>query len=211
MADLYATLDVPRDASEAAIRKAYRKASKRAHPDGGGTPEKFRAVNQAMQVLTDPLRRKTYDETGKIEDKPVDNEQSELMGLVSALLDAVLQNCDQEGIPYEHADLIQRMTRLAYTRLQDIHKQRAQLKANIAKQRKMFNRFKRKGDGENLMENLIIGRLAFLEGQEAMGQRHLDQMKKAEAFIAGYKFESEKMTQQSVNYYVSGTMGGGVW
>jgi len=197
MPDLYAILGVPRDADTATIRKAYRKASKRAHPDGGGTAEKFRAVSKALEVLSDAGRRKAYDETGTIEDKPVDNAQSELMGIVSALLDAVLGDLDQGGIPYEAADLVQRMTKLASDRQIHIHQQRAKLKANITKQKRLFKRFKLKGTGENFMEALIVGRIAFLEGQDAQAQRQTDQMRKAELFIREYKFESENVSPPS--------------
>lgn len=196
MPDLYVTLGVPRDADTAAIRKAYRKASKRAHPDGGGSPEKFRSVKQALDVLSDAGRRKAYDQTGTIEDKPVDNSESELMGIVSALLDAVLQGLDQQGIPFEAADLVQRMAQAAVERQTQIQQQRNNLKKGIAAQGKLLKRFKKKNtkDGqENRMERLMIGRIAFLEGQDSVAQSHIDQMRKAELFIREYKFESDEM------------------
>jgi curved DNA-binding protein CbpA len=198
-ADLYGLLGVACTADAGAIRKAYRRASKRAHPDCGGSAEKFRAVKQALEVLTDPLRRKAYDETGKVEDKPVDNAESEMMGLVSALLDQVLQSLDQQGVAYEAADLTQRMRALAAERQTAIHQQRKAMKNGIAKQRRLLERFKKKSKGENRMEALISGRIAFMEGQEAVGQRHLDQMRKAELFLQDYQFESEKSAPRQSN------------
>lgn len=213
MRDLYATLEVARTADAATIRKAYRKASKCAHPDGGGSPEKFREVSMALQVLTDPLRRKTYDETGKIEDKPADNEQSELMVIVSALLDQVLANLDQQSVPFEQADLIQRMRRAASERQTQINQQKNALAKGIAKQRKLLKRFKRKGDGENMMETLITGRLSFLEGQSAMGDRQLEQIRKAELFLADYRFESDSAPsyQSSQAQYAQRIFTSGTW
>lgn len=61
---LYEALGVNRGAPIEVIRKAYRKASKRAHPDGGGTPEQWALVTLAHDILTDAKKRKTYDETG---------------------------------------------------------------------------------------------------------------------------------------------------
>lgn len=204
MSDLYSTLGVSRNADAAAIKKAYRKASKRAHPDGGGSAEKFHKVNLALQVLTDPARRKIYDETGKIDEKPADNAQSELMGTVSALLDAVLQNLDQQGIAFEQTDLIQRMKQVAAGRQTEIHKHRSAMKVGIEKQRKLLKRFKRRDDGENIMEGLISGRLAYLEGQDSVAQRQLDAIKKAELFLADYKFESEKYeATQRVQFFTT--------
>lgn len=49
----YDVLGVPADADEATIRKAYRRAAKKAHPDGGGTSEDFEKISRALRVLTD--------------------------------------------------------------------------------------------------------------------------------------------------------------
>ena len=45
------------DASDAEVRKAYRQAAKRNHPDKGGDAETFKKINEAWQVLGDPEKR----------------------------------------------------------------------------------------------------------------------------------------------------------
>lgn len=64
MADHYEVLGVPRDASAADVKRAYRVAASAAHPDKGGDPERMTLVNTANDVLSDPDRRARYDETG---------------------------------------------------------------------------------------------------------------------------------------------------
>lgn len=61
---LYETLGIGKNASPDEIRKSYYKLSKTDHPDRGGDPEKFKAINHAHEVLSDPERRKMYDLTG---------------------------------------------------------------------------------------------------------------------------------------------------
>jgi DnaJ-class molecular chaperone len=65
MEDPYQTLGVQRDASEEAIRKAYRKLAKRHHPDlNPGKPaaaEKFKAINAAHDLLSDSEKRARFD------------------------------------------------------------------------------------------------------------------------------------------------------
>ncbi|HZG07699.1 MAG TPA: DnaJ C-terminal domain-containing protein [Allosphingosinicella sp.] len=65
MADLYSTLGVKRDASEADIKKAYRKLAKELHPDKNkdnpGATARFSKVTQAYDILTDKDKRARYD------------------------------------------------------------------------------------------------------------------------------------------------------
>lgn len=66
--DYYAQLDVPRDASADAIKKAYRKAAMKYHPDKNpgdkAAEEKFKQVSEAYAVLSDETKRKQYDQFG---------------------------------------------------------------------------------------------------------------------------------------------------
>ncbi|WP_405052088.1 J domain-containing protein [Sinorhizobium sp. 8-89] len=64
MIDPYVLLGIERDADERAIRTAYRKAVKTAHPDRGGDAEQFGKLQAAYDLLKDPVRRKVYDDTG---------------------------------------------------------------------------------------------------------------------------------------------------
>lgn len=65
--DYYDILGVTRDASEEDIRKAFRKKAFEYHPDRNKdheAPERFKEVNEAYQVLTDPEQRRKYDRFG---------------------------------------------------------------------------------------------------------------------------------------------------
>lgn len=65
--DYYEVLGVPRNASEAAIKKAYRKLARENHPDVNKAPEaqaRFQEISEAYEVLGDAEKRKRYDELG---------------------------------------------------------------------------------------------------------------------------------------------------
>jgi len=61
--DPYIVLGVARQASGEEIARAYRRAARASHPDGGGagSAERFRLVRDAYEVLRDPGRRAVYD------------------------------------------------------------------------------------------------------------------------------------------------------
>jgi molecular chaperone DnaJ len=63
--DYYRVLGVPRDATTAAIKKAYRRLARKLHPDtaAGAPPEEFHELQLAYETLADAERRRRYDET----------------------------------------------------------------------------------------------------------------------------------------------------
>lgn len=62
MKDLYSILGVDRDCSESDIKQAYRRLASQHHPDKGGDKERFQDIQQAYAVLSDPDRRREYDD-----------------------------------------------------------------------------------------------------------------------------------------------------
>jgi curved DNA-binding protein len=67
--DYYKTLGVPRTASQAEIKKAFRKLARENHPDkhaGDKSAERrFKEINEANAVLSDPAKRSKYDQFGR--------------------------------------------------------------------------------------------------------------------------------------------------
>ena len=65
--DYYEVLGLSKGASEEEIKKAYRKMAKKYHPDINkepGAEEKFKEINEAYEVLSDPQKKATYDQFG---------------------------------------------------------------------------------------------------------------------------------------------------
>ena len=67
--DYYKILELDKTATQADIKKAYRKLARKLHPDlnpnDKSTQEKFQRINEANEVLSDPEKRKKYDQYGK--------------------------------------------------------------------------------------------------------------------------------------------------
>lgn len=63
--DYYQTLGVSRTSTQDEIKKAYRKLAHQHHPDKkGGDEAKFKEINEAYQILSDPKKRSNYDNFG---------------------------------------------------------------------------------------------------------------------------------------------------
>jgi len=65
--DYYATLGVSKNASDDEIKKAFKKLARKHHPDVSkdpGAEEKFKEINEAYTVLSDPEKRRFYDQYG---------------------------------------------------------------------------------------------------------------------------------------------------
>src|SRR6266576_1391036 len=72
--DYYETLGVPKTAGEDEIRSAFRKLARKYHPDVAKdkkiAEEKFKEINEAYEVLSDPEKRKKYDQLGADWNRP---------------------------------------------------------------------------------------------------------------------------------------------
>jgi DnaJ-class molecular chaperone len=72
--DYYGTLGVPRTADAAEIKKAYRKLARKYHPDvnpdDADAETRFKEIQEAYAVLSDPEKRKQYDTFGQVDGIP---------------------------------------------------------------------------------------------------------------------------------------------
>lgn len=65
--DYYDVLGVAKDADDAELKRAYREAARKYHPDlNPGGAEQFKAINEAYAVLSDPRERSRYDKFGHV-------------------------------------------------------------------------------------------------------------------------------------------------
>lgn len=73
-ADPYKVLELGQDATASQVRQAYHRLAKRLHPDKARAPKSedaegaFRAVQEAFELLSDPTKRASYDQSRRAQD-----------------------------------------------------------------------------------------------------------------------------------------------
>jgi len=98
MIDPYETLGVSRDSDPETIKKSYRKLAKEHHPDHGGDESKITALTLAYDILSNPDKKKRYDETGE---SGTDNRQAQIYAEFLKMSEEILLK--QEGLPIKQS------------------------------------------------------------------------------------------------------------
>jgi len=150
----YEILNLPRDATPEDVKKAYRREASAAHPDReGGSSERMAAVNQANDVLSNPSRRKQYDEGRGTAPEMTLRMKAEaiIMGLFAEVMDT-------PGNPVHHV----------FNRVRDAEKKNLatgrQCKEQLAKAEKDVGRVRSKGP-KNLFKMVAEQRVAQLKNK----------------------------------------------
>mgnify|MGYP000887614232 CR=1 FL=1 len=94
--NLYEELELSQFCTEEEIKLKYRTLASIHHPDKGGDTEKFKRIKLAYEVLSDSIRRKEYDVSGKMYQDP--STKSEAIQELSSLLNHVLRSNDPSTI-----------------------------------------------------------------------------------------------------------------
>lgn len=186
MADFYEVLGVPKDADEAAIKKAFRRKAKDAHPDRqGGDARAMVAINRAYQVLSDPEKRQYYDAHGS--DPPISEpEQTARSMLYSAVMAAL-------GAEQEVPDLV-RATQMVFQHIR--HEQNKQIvkakkvKERIERHRKRLHTKKERNDIEQLFNEQTVA----IEEALQKGARQLQAITDAEKLLKDYTYDPDIAT-----------------
>jgi curved DNA-binding protein CbpA len=185
---LYEDLQIPKDATPAQIKSAHRRLCKKYHPDktGGQSAGLFHRIQDAFDILSDPDKRRQYDESG---DQPIGFTQIE-KDCVEAIKGCI------DGTP-EGTDYVAEVKSFFRGRKRDAQSERHMILTNLAKTTKAKNLIVRKGKAtpgarnpfyealcakETLLESqaqakldeiaAIDARIAYLDGWETRRERH---------------------------------------
>lgn len=162
--DPYQELGVPRDASSEDVKRAYRSKRSGAHPDKkkGGSSEKFHAIQKSYDILSDPDRRKRYDQTGDA-NAPTADPREVAMGEIASIFLGILDATDAD-----HTNIVSLVKQHIQNAIREHNAKITQIKTSIGKRERALKCVSRKTPGNNFLE--IVLRNDIISREQAVAQ-----------------------------------------
>jgi curved DNA-binding protein CbpA len=179
-------LGLERNASSEAIRRAWRKAAKGAHPDSGGDAEHFGRLQVAYELLKDPVRRKVYDDTG-YDPELADPKDLEGVLMLEALVNEVILDEREPGSFDPVAAMRRRLS-------DDIVKTRfhiLELERHRSRVRKHLDRLGRRRPQADVLGSMLRARSQFLAEAIRKAETQIETIERAYTMLEGYSYELE--------------------
>lgn len=182
MIDPYDILGVAHDATDDQIKLAYRRQAKETHPDSGGDAVSFDRVQKSYDLLTDPVRRKGFDETGydlEIADA------ADLQGLlvIEKLVNEIVLDEREPGT----FDPVARM-RVKLT--EDIRKARFEIRELEGHRNRIRHHIERLGKrpGNDVLGHMLRARMNAITGAIGEADKRIAATERAQEMLTGYTY-----------------------
>lgn len=181
----YTILEVSPQASDEEIKKQFRKLAQQNHPDRGGNEEKFKQINLAYSILSDPVRRKHFDSTGEYNINQDIRQQ--VLNNLSMLITHFMNNLDPE------------MENLIVCMKNDIAREKVAIGVNItntitaiSKLEKFLRKIKRKKEGENVLKMFVASQIKNHESSILSFNRNLEVCDEMLKLLEDYEYGDEE-------------------
>lgn len=142
----YEILGIGKDTSLEDIKKAYKSRSKELHPDTGGNADSFAGLKKAFDILTDPAKRKLYDEYGI--DYSLDVETEVKLVAIQIVISAL------DTLP-DHCDIDQEISAIFQRCLNSLEEQEAAAKEKRDKLRRRLDGIQKKPVNDFLTDEIL--------------------------------------------------------
>lgn len=184
---LYDILDIARDAPIEAINAAYRREAKLHHPDLGGDPQIFAALQEAIAILRDPRRRAHYDTTGEIIPE-LDTLRTEA---IQALVEAFQNTLASEESSFHERDIVTACDASLVAAAARLADETAKIPAMQNRVADAIERLLHNGIGEDHLGTSLKGRAALIEKKKANNERQALVLAMARDMLKSYGWTFE--------------------
>jgi curved DNA-binding protein CbpA len=199
VSDPYSTLGVPRAADAAAIKAAYRRCVRVAHPDRGGDAEHFIAIVRAFGVLSDPVAKRLFDETGHIDEDGVRDYRQEVTVILADMFDVAISTALGLALPLGSVDFIAQMASVVQTQIADADQNRRKADTEIQALESLRGRIKRRDGAVNLFVERLNEQIKAKVQVHRTALRRLSLLESAASELASYDSEVELFSALDVS------------
>ena len=189
--DLYSELEIDRDAPLDVIKRAYRKAAAKHHPDKGGDRDKFALVILARNILTDPGRRARYNKTGDAEDLGPDQTETDAMQIAFQAIGVVIAQIEQRGRDASQYNVLADAVRGLKTKIAEMKAAEQGAKDSAAKLRKLAKRFKAKRGKPNRIVPMMEAQARSQEEMSGQAVQSLPAYERAIVLLDEHTFDAD--------------------
>jgi len=184
MKNPYNELGVNKNSTLDDIKKAFRKKSKKTHPDTGGTNEKFDDTKKAYIILCNPKKRKQFDETGTV---GPDEPQQHIHNEISTVFFGIIKQHEKE---LKYLDIIKIMIEIFNKTITSTITTNSLLRIKIDNNKELSKRFSRKDNSEeNIFLNFINAEISNLELSIISNTKTIERLTLAISIVEIYKCE----------------------
>ncbi|PRD41730.1 molecular chaperone DnaJ [Phyllobacterium phragmitis] len=191
MIDPYAMLGVSREADGEAIKLAYRKHAKTAHPDAGGDVDAFARLKTSYELLSDPVRRKVFDDTG-YDPELADTKDLQGLVIIETLINEIILDDREPGSFDPVAAMRRKLTdKIVHARFHILEMER-----HRARIRNHIDRIGRKPEAD-VLGRMLKSRCEAINDAIRKAESEIDNIEQAYGMLEGYSYEvdvSEMMT-----------------
>lgn len=203
--NLYDILGADKNADDVALAASYRQRAKECHPDknpgDAKAIDRFKQLAIAYEVLSDPLRRRQYDKTGKIPRRKGDARREAAVTVVANLIHAVLRKDTERGVKTSQRQFTKDLEKSLSLGLVEIEKQLAQMEGQKANLEDVASRFDPPKGDQNVLEKIVLAPIQEIENDIARAKEAATAHKDAIKIVKSYGFRSAKgAREQTVTF-----------
>lgn len=189
--DPYLVLGIGRKAEPGAIKAAYKRKVRGAHPDRGGDAADFIAVVKAFGLLSDPELRRIYDETGIVDVENLKAFRRDVATVLADMFDAAVQSAVMTGLRLGSVDFVALMRTAVDKGSAEAQAQSKRTGAEIEALTALSARIRRNGEGENIFVDRVTAQVAAKTDQHAAIKRRLLILETAAVELQNYESDVE--------------------
>jgi len=196
--DPYHVLGVSRTSSAGAIKTAYRRRVRDAHPDRGGNPETFIEIVRAFGLLSDPDLRRLFDETGIVDIESLRSYRRDVAIVLADMFDAAVQSAVGSGLKLTQVDFIAIMNSAVSKGMADAREQADRIAGEIGALNALTQRIKRNDEKENLFVERLNAQVKAKAEQHGAARRRLLILETASVELGNYESDVELISALEV-------------